>query len=270
MNKLKIILSNGNYKSGSTWVTSIIKELINYQEKDFPSKYQQPKRKNYINRYKILDFVRDNRYSPIWVSKTHIYESRIISKLDSISDEIRIVNIDRDLKDVVVSHYFHLFNNKKINYNFEDYFNLWGKYKAKQVFDYSCAWKRNKQSLNLQYEDLITEFDEVVEKISEFINVELTEELLLKLKQNTKIDNLRSNKKQNLHEEEWFFRKGESGDWKNYFNSNMIKDIERIQTNQLTIKENLIYLVKFKMRIKFKFMVYRFAPKLFTLVDKVI
>ena len=267
--KIRLILSNGNYKSGSTWVTAIVKEMIDYNERNFPIKFQQPKRPNYINRYKISTFINKHK-DEIWISKTHISERSIINQLNVDSELIKVININRDIRDVVVSHYFHLQNNKKYNGTFQTYFSKWGKFKAIQVFDYEKSWENNKNSLNIKYEDLINNFDKTIFTIAEYLNITMSDQLLNKIRLNTNIQTLRSNKQGKLHEKKWFFRKGEIGDWKNYLDHSMISDIKRIQNNKLSIKELLLYTIKFRIRIKFKLMIYRFMPRLFPFVDKFI
>ena len=132
-----LVLSNGNYKSGSTWVTSILYNLIEINDLDYPKEFSQPKYKC-INRFKIIDFINSSYYNKqeYWLSKTHIFQHNIIREIVNIN-EIKIINIDRDLKDVIVSHYFHLINSKKISLSFNAYYFLIGKYKAIQCMYYA-------------------------------------------------------------------------------------------------------------------------------------
>ena len=50
----------------------------------------------------------------VWVSKSHIFQKEIIDEIMINQDNIKIINIDRDIRDVLVSHYHHLINAKKI------------------------------------------------------------------------------------------------------------------------------------------------------------
>ena len=106
----------------------------------------------------------------VWISKTHIFERSLINLINNNDGMIRVINIDREIKDVLVSHYFHLKNSGKIKYDFGTYFKRWGKYKAIQVQNYSNAWD-NISCLKLKYEDLKLEKTNSILKISEYLEI---------------------------------------------------------------------------------------------------
>jgi len=107
-----LILSNGNFKSGSTWVTAIIKEIVRNKKTRFPIAFQNPKYDNWINRFKISKFINSSYFSTenIWVSKTHIYQPNIMLDIIKCQENVKVINIERDIKDVIVSHFYHLKN----------------------------------------------------------------------------------------------------------------------------------------------------------------
>ena len=265
----RLILSNGNFKSGSTWITAIINELIKQESNELPLDYRSPINKNWINRYKIRNFILSDKFLlySSWVSKTHIYDPKIIKVILRHQRNIRVVNIERDLKDVLVSHYFHLFNSGKIKGVFRDYFNSFGKYKAIQYLQYNKAWSQFDFCLNLKYEDVKHSTKEVIEQIAEYLEVKEfnIESIVLE----TDIENLRSNYKSNhLNEEEWFFRKGIVGDWKSYFDADMISKVNDIKSGKITILERIIFFISFSLRLKIKYLLYRFFPSLYLIFDK--
>ena len=183
-------------------------------------------------------------------------------------DNIKVINIDRDIKDVLVSHYHHLINAKKIKGDFKNYFYKWGMYKAKQILDYRIAWK-DYDCLKLKYEDLLEQNQETIQKIAKYLKTELNKDQVLKIQRETNIDNLRANlDRKYLNEEKWFFRKGKKGDWQNYFDDEMIFKINSIRFNKISIKEQLIFYVKFTLRLKIKYFLYRFFPSLYVKFDK--
>ena len=269
-NKSKLILSNGNFKSGSTWVTAIIHEIYNYRNIDFPDVFQNPKHSNWINRFRIEKFLNDEKSNirNVWVSKSHIFQKEIINEIMINQENIKIINIDRDIRDVLVSHYHHLINAKKIRGNFSKYFYKWGMYKAKQILDYRLAWK-DYSCLKLKYEDLLEKNKETVKKIAKYLDFDLSDDQFLKIQKETNIENLRENlSNKNLNEEKWFFRKGKKGDWENYFDEEMILKINQIKSNQISKKENLIYHLKFTFRLKIKYFLYRFFPSIYVKFDR--
>ena len=266
----KLILSNGNFKSGSTWVTAIIHEIYNYRNINFPKGFQNPKYTNWIHRFKIEKFLKNEKFNErnVWVSKSHIFQKEIIDEIMINQDNIKIINIDRDIKDVLVSHYHHLINAKKIKGDFKKYFYKWGKYKAKQILDYRLAWK-DYSCLKLKYEDLLEKNEEIVKKIAKYLDLELNNDQFLKIQKETNIENLRENlSNKNLNEKKWFFRKGKKGDWENYFDKDMIFKINSIKSNEISIKEHLIYFIKFTLRLRIKYFLYKFFPSMYVKFDR--
>jgi len=264
-----LILSNGNFKSGSTWVTSIIKEIIRNKKTQFSSAFQNPKYDNWINRFKISKFIKSSEFSKenTWISKTHIYQPNIMIDILKHQENIKVINIERDIKDVIVSHFYHLKNSKKINLNFEEYFDLWGKYKAIQYLNYSRSWEEVDFCLKIKYEDLKTSTPETIKKIADYLGVNNVD--ILKVQEETKIKNLRGNSVQKgLNEDDWFYRKGVVGDWKNYFDEKMFKKISLIEQNNLSFKEKIIYAIKFKFRLWVKYFLYRYFPLGYRIFDK--
>ena len=204
----------------------------------------------------------------IWVSKSHIFQKEIIDEIMINQHNIKVINIDRDIKDVLVSHYHHLINAKKIRGDFKNYFYKWGMYKAKQILDYRLAWK-DYSCLKLRYEDLLENNQETVKKIAKYLDVELSNDQFLTIKKETKIENLRENlSNKNLNEEKWFFRKGKKGDWENYFDKDMILKINSIKSNEISIKEYLIYFIKFTLRLRIKYFLYKFFPSMYVKFDR--
>ena len=266
----KLILSNGNFKSGSTWVTAIIHEMFDYRNINFPNGFQNPKHANWINRFKINKFLKDNesKIKDTWISKSHIVEKKLIEDILLVQDNIKIINIDRDLKDVLVSHYHHLINAKKIKGDFKTYFYNWGLYKTKQILDYRRAWK-DFSCLKLKYEDLLLRNKQTIESIADYLNYDLDENQLLQIQKETDIENLRTNlKNKNLNEEEWFFRKGKKGDWKNYFDESMVSKINEIKFNKFSNKESFSYFIKFTLRLRIKYFLYKYFPSIYVKFDK--
>lgn len=264
-----LILSNGNFKSGSTWVTAIIKAIIRTKKTEFPSYFQNPKYDNWINRFKIGRFIASSEFSKenIWISKTHIYQPNIILDILKYQKNIKVINIERDIKDVLVSHFHHLRNAKKINLNFEEYFNSWGKYKAIQYLRYSTSWKEIDFCLKIRYEDLITSNSETIKNIANYLEVNYVD--VLKVQEETKIKSLRGNSIQKgLNEEKWFYRKGIVGDWENYFDERMLNKVSLIKQNNISYGEKVTYAIKFQFRLMIKYFLYRYFPLGYRMFDQ--
>jgi hypothetical protein len=264
-----LVISNGNFKSGSTWVTAIVKELIKNKNVLFPDNFQEPIHRNWLNRYKIGSFINSEKFNKeqTWISKAHIYQKDLIYEILQNQDNIKLINIDRDVKDVIVSHYHHLKSLEKINLDFKSYFDSWGKYKAIQCLQYSKAWKDVDFCLKLKYEDLKNSTPESIKKIANYLGVNVFD--ILKVQEETRIKNLRSNSVQKgLNEDEWFYRKGVVGDWKNYFDDEMLNKISCLEKGQLNLNENVNYFIKFTFRLRIKYFLYRYFPGWYVIFDK--
>ena len=99
--------------------------------------------------------------------------------------------------------------------------------------------------------------------------MELSNDQFLKIQKETNIENLRENlSNKNLNEEKWFFRKGKKGDWENYFDKDMILKINSIKSNEISIKEYLIYFIKFTLRLRIKYFLYKFFPSMYVKFDR--
>ena len=264
-----LVFSNGNFKSGSTWVTAIINELLKNKKNIFPNKFRHPKHNNWINRYKIGKFIfsKEFKIQDRWISKSHIYQKKLIYEITRYQRNIKVINIERNLEDVIVSHYYHLMNLSKINKGFKSYFNNWGKYKAIQYINYNKAWKHYDFCLKLKYEDLKNSQEDTINKIAKYLNIKSYDiENIIK---ETNIATLRKkSKEKDLNEEDWFFRKGIVGDGKKYFTVEMDPKLTDIKEGKITLLEKINFFFKFYLRLKIKYFLYRFFPRIFILFDK--
>ena len=108
-----LIICNGTFKSGSSWLHAILLEIFkikNIQIDSIPIKYnpniKSPTRileDNLSNFLKNEDFKKFN-----YITKAHYFSNKIM--LEKYSDDVRFIFINRDVKDAIVSH-FHHFNN---------------------------------------------------------------------------------------------------------------------------------------------------------------
>jgi len=60
------------------------------------------------------------------------------------------------------------------------------------------------------------------------------------------------------------------GDWKNYFDDEMIKNIRKIELGKPTVYDKFPYYVKFTFRLKLKYFLYKYFPMLYVKFDKIL
>lgn len=134
----------------------------------------------------------------------------------------KFVFVYRNVYDVLVSMYHHdkNYNNASISYTeiFDAYFTDKEKY---NYFNFLKNWFENKEGLNIiyvKYEDLKTNFDKEIKKIAAFLEVNLTEEKLQKIKEKSSFEYMKANeekfgeqpKDKRIYNN--FIRKGENGE----------------------------------------------------------
>ncbi|MEZ5054170.1 MAG: sulfotransferase domain-containing protein [Chitinophagales bacterium] len=179
-------------KSGTTWVQVILYNLLTEGNMDF----------NHI--YDVSPWPSNQAFNGESPEKINQMPSpRILKSHDSYDrfDEKarnKIIFVYRDGKDVAVSLYHHnkdyLDSNLTFDSNFESYFMI--DKNGINYFKFMNTWFLNKNKLNIlyiSYEDLKSNFDSTVQKIAVFLNVDLTEPILSRVKQHSSFDFMKKN-----------------------------------------------------------------------------
>jgi hypothetical protein len=151
-------------------------------------------------------------------------------------EDVFVLDVVRDLRDVVVSAYYDSRNRDGYEGSFEDYYWESGRELAAAVSTYHELWKPDGvRILRVSYERLKSDFGDEVSRVATFFGIELSPERLRDLQTQTSIDSLKARyEKEELYRDNKFFRKGIVGDWQNHFSPPMIRDIARIEKNGLS------------------------------------
>lgn len=243
-----IVLANGTFKSGSTWQREIISRLTSWDE--IPGQYQHPYLPHWINHRKIEAAIADETLlEKNILSKSHLFHPSDVSKLIR-SQHCKIFIIKRDVKDTIVSHYYHVKKQKLFNISFLQYYWWIGRYKAIQIAIYNSVWEKNssKNVLISSYLNLKTNFKKEVKQYSQFLNLSVSEQEVQDIEEATHITNY----KKATNPNSWFFRKGKIGDWKAHFDERAIEDIEKIEKLDVTSNDIDIYLLLIESRSNLK------------------
>ncbi|XP_073483911.1 sulfotransferase 6B1-like isoform X2 [Aquarana catesbeiana] len=149
-------------------------------------------------------------------------------------NKFEILVIFRNPKDTAVSM-FHFYNNNPMlpTYNsFDDFFPdfmsgkvAWGSY-----FDHAIDWNKHLDEdtvLLMTFEDMKEDLEGSIKKISEFFSLPLTEEQVKIIADKGTFKSMKENSK-NTHGEmgKAIFRKGDVGDWKNYFSEAQSQEMD--------------------------------------------
>ncbi|MBE0661417.1 MAG: sulfotransferase domain-containing protein [Bacteroidales bacterium] len=224
-----LVINNGAPKGGSTWLQQIIRSFEIYER--VPAEYQDNTWWNSsIDENKLDAFLLHVKYQQDnyfckqhWVGKTK-YKKLLEDK------HVKIVNIIRDIRDVLVSRFFHekRLNNLSANLTIEDYYwNGTGKAVIKNYIEYQRFWHDSNlpesQPFLCSYKRLHNDFVNQVLELANYLNlsvIQAKEIEYIREKTNFK------NKKETG--EGKFFRKGSTGDWQNHLSDSIINDIKAI------------------------------------------
>eukprot|EP00794_Sanderia_malayensis_P010227 gene10227-11276_t len=176
------------------------------------------------------------------VIKSHLHLDLLPPKL---LDQCKVVLCLRNPKDTMVSYYHHekLIKSHSFIGDFESNFNLF----MDDLVQYSSYWKYTVDAWKLKdhpnvcllfFEDMKQDLQSSIKKVASFLDKELTDAQIKSLEDHLSFKSMRESsgtvedgKKLGIFVEKTekdahFFRKGEVGDWKNYFTEEMDKKVD--------------------------------------------
>lgn len=247
-----LVIANGAFKSGSTWLREIILNVLEFQ--DIPPEYRNPTLPHWIDTSKLQQFVDDVDYvENNYITKAHLLAQSYVDLLVGV-EGVRVLSIRRDVRDVIVSHYHHLLRDNKGPKNFKKYYYSIGRYKAHQLRIYHQLWDIPGVYCST-FELLKSDFSEEVMRIAEFLGQQIDERRIEEIKKATSLENLRnpgSSQDRSRLPSSQFFRSGKVGDWGDFFDKKMEEDVRAIEMYGLKGIALIRYHVLFTLRGKIK------------------
>ncbi|MCS4174840.1 sulfotransferase domain-containing protein [Salinibacter ruber] len=218
-----LVVSNGAFKSGSTWLFNIARSITQFPPP--PESYLNPEWENpsiHPNELKAL-LAEEPLEEVDYLVKNH-FGSRDERDLLLKNEHVRVLNITRDLRDVVVSAYYHYRREEGYDVPFKQYYWKRGRYVAKKVREYHSVWDVPSSRVYLSsFKELKKNFAEECERIGALLGYELSVTQIQNVKDETSIQSLRK-----AYDNDDFFRNGKRGDWQNHLTARMEKDVSRI------------------------------------------
>lgn len=243
-----LIIANGAFKSGSTWQYQILQQLTQFSP--IPEAYQVGWVNSSVDIDKIQAFLSEvDITSENYLSKNHIGSKQLRDLLLG-NQNVRVFNIERDIRDVLVSAYHHHLRRIPETGTFETYFYKYGLNTVNDVLSYHQMWNASDspQYFVGSYDALHNDFDNEVRRMATFLDISLSDDELEAIKARTSLGSLReAYGESDKSEEERFFRKGESGDWVNYFDDAMLEALTRLE-NQYNGQKSLLATVSSKLK----------------------
>jgi len=256
-----LIICNGTFKSGSTWLHAIVLELLRVNKiklMDAPFDYT-----NNINspttiiESKLFKFLDNEDY----INNNYITKSHYILKKTIFRDydfDTYFLFVERDVRDAVVSHYYHL--KKKYNFigNFRLYYLFIGRFKAFEILKFNRMYLDSFGEDNFfKYSDMKNNFEIVLLRISSILNLkELSQNEIVSIKRNTSIAKMRNDLLSGKtkyystvsHDREGVIRKGIIGDWVDHFSKSQQIDIKRLESLDASFVFKFTYSLLFTFR----------------------
>ena len=190
-----------------------------------------------------LDYMLDQK--PPRLMKSHLPKSFFRRTL--ATNKTKVVVPVRNPKDVLVSlyHFYqmvpvlgsfpgtwdqffqHLYMKKQLFYgDYFDFYEGWWRYKAENPDQVLFVW----------YEDLKRDVTGVIRALASFLGKSMTERQIEIIKEHTTFDHMKANemiRPAPTPQREIFFRKGQVGDWKNYFSQDQSDYVEKEANERL-------------------------------------
>jgi hypothetical protein len=229
-----LVICNGAYKSGSTWLFNITSALADFS---FPPEiYRNPKWRNpSIDPSKLQQFIDSVDFqTKNYVCKQHIND-RVNRRLILDTPHVVMLDIERDMRDVLVSAYHHHKRDRRFVGSFEEFYWTEGRLIAHQVRYYHAFWRVMQEKVFVaSYEKLHSNFVIEVGRLAAFLRLPTSVSFLENIRQQTSIDALRLKYGEaDKQVGQRFFRKGIVGDWQRYFTPLMLDDLRSIEAHGL-------------------------------------
>lgn len=223
-----IVLANGAFKSGSTWLKSIAEEMMEFGE--VPFDLRGPKKTNSVATKKLPYINSSCNADDGWISKTHFYNQVNIDHVLS-SGDIKVLYISRGLQDVIVSHYYHFNNKIFFKIPFKLYFWSVGLFKAYEVTLYNTAWDFDHACVfHTTFESLKNNTNIEINRLAHFLEQELSSDQVEKIVERTSLKSLQiKNNESSKEVNARFFRKGVIGEGERYLDCRMKIKLRKIE-----------------------------------------
>ena len=239
-----LVLCNGAFKSGSTWIYQIVSLII--PGKPIPHAYHSSEKWHgkTIVEDKLSEFLENVDFkNEDYVCKAHYDNEKTRDILLKASD-VYILNIKRDLRDVITSAYYHFNREDRVESTFDEFYWEKGRNLIGFIKKYHDIWHPITGKIYVSsYQLLHEEFENEVNRIFNFLNYILKPGDVDRLKKKTTMEiSQKLWNEDNKPAEERFFRKGVMGDWRNHFTPEIEEDfintLKQLEYRDRIVAEN--------------------------------
>lgn len=245
-----LVVCNGAYKSGSSWLFHIVQELADFR---FPQReYQNAEWRKVpsIAPDRLASFLEEGSFREHdFVAKQHFAEAEQ-RRLLSQTPGVFVLDIERDLRDVVVSAYYHHVRLGRFVGSFDNFYWIEGRLIADRVTRYHRVWQQESSQnvLCVSYEALHADFEREVLRIARFLGLEVSQDRFERVRERTSLEQLRQRYMEPADDSKpRFYRKGRTGDWQTHLTASMLDDLARVEAGGLAVWSRLGCVLQIKL-----------------------
>ncbi|KTG42031.1 hypothetical protein cypCar_00021760 [Cyprinus carpio] len=234
-------------KSGTTWMQEIITLVLGKGDPTIAQTQPNWARAPWLEQYYCDDVLKASTGPRIIT--THLPYHLLAPVLQH--SKAKVIYVARNLKDVAVSYYhFH----KMANFlpepgTFSDFLNdfLKGAVHYGSWFDHVKGWTSHTKDIHnflyITYEEMCQDLHGSVQKVSRFLQCDLTEDELILAQKHCSFNSMKENTMVNYtlipqeimdHRKGKFMRKGKVGDWRNTFTEKQSRLVDDMYSSQMT------------------------------------
>ncbi|GAB4394852.1 MAG: hypothetical protein Tsb0032_23830 [Kiloniellaceae bacterium] len=249
-----LVVSNGAFKCGSTWLFNILMALqkLEWPEAEYLTKGNA--KHPAIAARNLGDYLAKGDYeSRDVISKNHLEKPEHREMLLA-RGAVRVFCMTRDSRDVIVSAYYHDMRKKRFDGSFAQYYWEEGRTILPRLMLYRSTWAApHPQVETTTFEALKSDFAGEVTRIATLLGLSPDAAMIEKVHQETSLGALREKYQDapsHRTAEADFFRKGETGDWRNHFDDKILADHDRICRKGISPLDRHLLLNRVKQKIR--------------------
>ncbi|MEQ8240957.1 MAG: sulfotransferase domain-containing protein [Cyclobacteriaceae bacterium] len=241
----KVLFVAGLPKSGTTWLEKMLFSLPGFHEIMIPEAVYYEQRNIGSHDFDFPSNTISRLKGSLAVLKLHVHGSLNNAEILKTAG-LNYVVLFRDLRDVAVSYYFYVKNTPwHPEYKTYNHFNSpseglhqFAKTLLPEYKEWVYSWRNvaDANCLIIKYEDLKSDTLGHLRNITKHYKLIITDEELNRIVDKNSFKTLSTGRKEGESNNESFFRKGISGDWKNHFDDEL-KEIYKKEIGDFLIAE---------------------------------
>jgi Sulfotransferase domain len=221
----KVLFIAGLPKSGTTWLERMVASYPGFHEVTIPTAYRYELATGGTHDYELPERMFSRFKDMLVVTKMHVHGSPHNAGLIREAG-VRCVVLYRDLRDVAVSHVFYvrrtpwhpeypLYSERSTH----EGLSLFAARTLSPFVEWVRSWRANAGDIGLfvTYEDLLSDTVGVMSRVAGHFELDASVETVSAVVARHSFEAMSGGRTRGHQDDASFFRKGVSGDWRNYF-----------------------------------------------------